>query len=83
MVKQKRRLQKVAALALSLLLLLGSLAGCGSKPWEDTSGAGEPSSSYTPPTNDDGYIVVTFPITLSGGNSAEDIAAQHRQILPE
>ncbi len=39
MVKQKRQLQKGAALALSLLLLLGSLAGCGGKPQEDASGA--------------------------------------------
>ncbi len=78
MVKQKRQLQKGAALALSLLLLLGSLAGCGGKPQEDASSADEPSSSYTPPTNDDGYIVVTFPVTLSGGNSAKDIAAQHQ-----
>ena len=71
MVKQKRQLQKGAALALALLLLLGSLAGCGGKPQEDVSSSGEPSSSYTPPTNDDGYIVVTMPITLSDGNTAK------------
>lgn len=35
MVKQKR-LQKRIALALSLLLLAGSLAGCGGKPQKDT-----------------------------------------------
>ena len=72
------KLERILALALSLLLMLGSLAGCGGKPQEDASSAGEPSSSYTPPLNDDGYIVVTFPVTLSGGNSAEDIAAQHQ-----
>ncbi len=78
MVKQKRQLQKGAALALSLLLLLGSLAGCGGKPQEDASGADEPSSSYTPPTNGDGYIVVTMPVTLSGGNTAKQLEAQHQ-----
>ena len=54
MVKQKRRLQKGAALALSLLLLLGSLAGCGGKPQENTSGADGPTNTYTPPVNEDG-----------------------------
>ena len=81
MVKQKRRLQKGAALALSLLLLLGSLAGCGGKPQEDASSAEEPSSSYTPPINDDGYIVVTMPVTLSGGNTAKQLEAQHQALI--
>jgi hypothetical protein len=78
MAKQKRRLQKGAAFALSLLLLVGSLAGCGGKLQEDAFSAGKPSSLYTHPTNDNGYIVVTLPITLSGGNSAKDLEAQHR-----
>ena len=76
MVKQKRRLQKGAALALSLLLLLGSLAGCGGKPQEDTSGVDGPTNTYTPPVNEDGYIVVEIPVTLMGGNSAEDLIAE-------
>ena len=76
MVKQKRRLQKGAALALSLLLLLGSLAGCGGKPQEDMSGTDGPTNTYTPPVNEDGYIVVEIPITLMGGNSAEDVIAE-------
>ena len=78
MVKQKRRLQKGVAFALSLLLLLGSLAGCGGKPQEDVSGTDEPSSSYTPPINEDGYIVVKMPVTLSGGNTAKQLEAQHQ-----
>ena len=79
MVKQKRRLQKGAALALSLLLLLGSLAGCGGKPQEDVSGAGGPTNTYTPPVNDDGYIVVTMPITLTGGKTAEELEAEDKE----
>ena len=76
MVKQKRQLQKGAALALSLLLLLGSLAGCGGKPQKDASSADGPTNTYTPPVNEDGYIVVTMPITLTGGNTAEELEAE-------
>ena len=54
MVKQEKRLFKGAALALSLLLLLGSLAGCGGKP-QDVSSADGPTNTYTPPVNEDGY----------------------------
>lgn len=77
MVKIKR-LVKGIAFILSLLFLLSLMEGCGGKPQENVSIVSEPSSSYTPPTNGDGYIVVTFPITLSGGNSAKDLAAQHQ-----
>ena len=75
------KLERILALALSLLLMLGSLAGCGGKPQEDASSAEEPSSSYTPPINDDGYIVVTMPVTLSGGNTAKQLKAQHQALI--
>ena len=81
MVKQKRQLQKGAALALSLLLLLGSLAGCGGKPQKDASSADGPTNTYTPPVNEDGYIVVTMPITLTGGNTAEELESQHQALI--
>lgn len=76
MVKQKRRPQRVAALALSFLLLLGSLAGCGGRPRQDASDTKGPTNTYTPPVNEDGYIVVKIPVTLMGGNSAEDVIAE-------
>ena len=76
MVKQKRRLQKGVALALSILLLLGLLAGCGSKLQQDASSVDGPTNTYTPPVNEDGYIVVEIPVTLMGGNSAEDVIAE-------
>ena len=60
MAKWKRQLQKVAALAMSLLLLLGSLVGCGSKPQEDPSGADGPMNTYTPPVNEDGSVNYIF-----------------------
>ena len=77
--KQKRRLQKGAALALSLLLLLGSLAGCGDKPQEDVSGAEGPTNTYMPPVNEDGQIVITMPKTLLGGKTAEELEAEDKE----
>ena len=82
MVKQKRQLQKGAALALSLLLLLGSLAGCGGKPQEDASGADGPTNTYTPPVNEDGQIVITMPKTLLGGKTAEELEAEDKKQRP-
>ena len=79
MVKQKRRYQKGAALALSLLLLLGSLAGCGGKPQEDASCADGPTNTYTPPVNEDGQIVITMPKTLLGGKTAEELETEDKE----
>lgn len=73
MTKQKMLLQKGTALALSFLILAGSLAGCGGKPQEDASSEDGPTNTYTPPMNDDGYIIITMPITLTGGNTARGI----------
>ena len=40
-----------------LLLVLGLLTGCGRQPVDDVY-----TNTYTPPVNEDGYIVVTLPI---------------------
>ena len=86
MVKWKRQLQKGAALALVSSLLFSLLAGCESKRQEETVSegtpdAGVPTSSYMPPVNEDGYIVVTMPITLSGGNTAKELEEQHQKSI--
>lgn len=47
MVEQKRQLQKGSAFVLSLLLLTGSLAGCGDRPVEDISGSEDASSTVS------------------------------------
>ena len=78
MVKQEKRLLKGAALALSLLLLLGSLAGCGGKPQGDVSNTYGPTNIYTPPVNEDGYIVITMPKTLLGGKTADELEAEDK-----
>ena len=78
MVKQEKRLLKGAALALSLLLLLGSLAGCGGKPQEDVSNTDGTTNTYTPPVNEDSYIVITMPKTLLGGKTADELEAEDK-----
>lgn len=80
--KQKKvSLKRIAALTLSCVLLLGSLAGCADKPTEDASSEDGPTNTYTPPVNEDGYIVVTMPITLTGGNTAEELESQHKETI--
>lgn len=74
--QQKISLKRIAALTLSCVLLLGSLAGCAGKPTEEASSENGPANTYTPPVNEDGYIVVEIPVTLMGGNSAEEIIAE-------
>lgn len=75
---QNVSLKRIAALILSCVLLLGSLAGCAGKPTEDVSSGPEaPANTYTPQVNEDGYIIITMPITLLGGNPAKDLEKQH------
>ncbi len=71
-----KKLQKCTALALSFLLLLGTLAGCGDR----AAGSAEVGSTntYTPPVNEEGYIVITIPDTLLGGNTAEELEKKDR-----
>lgn len=78
MVKRKRRLQKGTALALSLLLLLGSLAGCGGTPQGDVPGVDGPAHTYAPPVNEDGYIVIAMPKTLLGGKTAKELEEEDK-----
>jgi len=74
--KVSLNLKRIAVLTLSCVLLLGSLAGCAGKPTEDASSEDGSTNRYTPPVNEDGYIVVEIPVTLMGGNSAEDVIAE-------
>lgn len=74
--QQKVFLKRIAALTVSCILLRGSLAGSAGKPMEDASSEDGPTNTYTPPVNEDGYIIVEIPVTLMGGNSAEDVIAE-------
>jgi len=77
--KQKKvSLKRIAALTLSCVLLLGSLAGCAGKPTEDASSEDGPKNTYTPPVNEDGYIVIQMPKTLLGGKTAEELEAEDK-----
>lgn len=51
------------ALLTAVLLVSVSLTGCGTHPEENASGkTNKLTNTYTPPVNEDGYIVVTLPI---------------------
>ena len=62
--KQKKvSLKRIAALTLSCVLLLGSLAGCAGKPTEDVSSGDGPANTYTPSVNAVSYTHLTLPTT--------------------
>lgn len=53
------------------------LSGCATSP-ADKSTSNVPSSDTSlPSVNEDGFIVVTMPISLLGGNAAKDLELQH------
>lgn len=78
MVKREKVLRKGSVLARSLLLLFGLPAGCGGKPQEDASNTDGPTNTYTPPVNENGYIVITMPKTLLGGKTADELEAEDK-----
>lgn len=65
----------------AFLLLVGLLAGCGGKPQKDVSSADGPANTYTPPVNEASYIVITMPIVLIGGNTAEELETEHKEAM--
>ena len=80
MIKQKKRLLKVYAIVISLMLM-ASLAGCGCKIQRNVAAADVQARTYTPPVNDEGYIIIKMPITLTGGYTAEELEKQHQEQL--
>lgn len=44
---------------------------------------GQPHNTYIPTVNDEGYIVITMPITLLGGNDAADLQSQHEALIAD
>ncbi len=70
---------RTAALVLVLTLLAGCLTGCGKKMVENVPGqTSKPGSGYTPPVNEEGYLVVTMPQTLLGGKTAEELEQEDK-----
>ena len=68
-------LKRLFPFLMALLLVLGSLAGCGK---QSEKRAGGPANTYAPPVNEDGYIVITMPKTLLGGRTAEELEAEDK-----
>lgn len=63
-------MRKLAALLITLLFILSSMTGCAK---DKASG-----NTYTPPVNEDGYIVITMPKTLLGGKTAQELEAEDK-----
>jgi len=47
---------------------------------ESPSDSNQLADAYIPPVNAEGYIVITMPITLLGGNEAIDLQTQHEAL---
>ena len=92
--------KRLAAFSAALLLILGALSGCGKKeeaPGVDGAASGDsseyrpspvnyvpPSNGYVPPENEEGYIVVTMPISIIeiSGATASELAEDFHSAEP-
>lgn len=72
----KTFLKRLIVFSTVLLLVFGSLSGCGNNSEAGSSNSkGKSTNTYTPPVNEDGYIVITIPKTLLGSYTAEELEA--------
>lgn len=76
MCKNQRYLPQLAALVLVFTMLFPLLAGCGAESADPSSGKALSDPDSFPPVNEDGFIVITMPITLLGGTPANELAQQ-------
>ena len=60
-------MRRLIAFSSALFFVLSSLTGCAK--------SGQSGNTYTPPVNEDGYIVITMPKTLLGGKTAQELEA--------
>lgn len=79
--KNRVHTTRIITIVLASILMAALLVGCGSTHIEQSSGSAPSGSTSLPPVNEDGFIVITMPITLLGGNPAENLEKQHEETI--
>lgn len=77
MSKNKKNTTQIIALVLVLTALCTPLFGCAEAPDTKATSSVLSGDSSSPSVNEDGFLVITMPITLLGGTSAKDLQKQH------
>ena len=75
--ENRRHATRIITIILAFTMTFTLLAGCGAAHTDKSDGGAPSNSTSLPPVNQDGFIVITMPITLLGGNPAAELQKQH------
>lgn len=75
--RNRRHAAKTITIILAFTMMFTLLAGCRAAHTDKSNDGALSSGTSLPPMNEDGFIVVTMPITLLGGNPATELQKQH------
>lgn len=68
---------RIIAIFLVFINIFTLLSGCTATFTDKSNDSVLPSTTSLPSINEDGFITITMPITLLGGNAAKDLEKQH------
>lgn len=79
MIKKKNRkhITQMITTVLVFAMTFALLPGCRAAHTDKSNDGVLSNSASLPPVNEDGFIVITMPITLLGGNPAKELQKQH------